>query len=314
MAGVWVHGKEYENLKELSSDYDVEYQELLRLIQNGIPADDAVAQCKNARKRKTPSTLYKVNGVVYQSLSEACRRLRVCNGSVYARRKAYMQNEGLSEYEATVRALELLSAIEITRRSRGTDGVTVAGKTYPSRYAVLAAYHLSAATISARIVRSENKLTFEQAVLMGRNRQYAAAEYDSGPVELKKGQVELLQYLLDELEEESFTAELEDENRLLAKRHLVDDVAEIKLQISWITSRILNIRWLNFAGAVEEMNQINSRYAGIKLCLERPGEVVAVCDIFVTDNSTSGKKSAMAAVRQLVETGNMILAQLAVDG
>lgn len=324
---VIAYGKEYESYVLLSSDYDVDYQELMRYIHRGLPPEEAIASCKdpNRRRRKNTPITYTVRNVEYESLAEACRRMGISTGSVYSRRAKIIAGRELTEkriHKITEQVLEQLSVKQIKRRVRGTDGVTVADTTYPSRQAALRAYHLSTATVNARIERARRngqELTFEEAVLLGRNRRYAAAEYGTGPMSPQQYQVDILQYLLAELEREYFVGAVDcNELRLGAVRHWGDDIAEIRLLISWVTDRLLSVcnsqfapadLWGGRGAAAGAINQINSRYAGIKLYLMDSGMVGATCDIFACDASMSSKRAAMAAVRQFIETSNMILAQ-----
>lgn len=105
-----------------------------------------------------------------------------------------------------------------------------------------------------------------------------------------------------------------EENRLVAGWNLVDDAGPIKRLVSWVTVRLLRIRWAEFAIGELEIEKINARYAGVKLRAQGSGVVEAVYDTFVEGCSIASRRAAMAAVRQFTETGNLILAQLAVDG
>lgn len=307
------YGGDYESLVELSTEYGVDYQRLSILIRKGFSPEEAIERCRS-RQQKKADALYIINNTAYQSLAEACRGLGVSPGSVYARRKKLIGTMELPEEEVirvTQEVLNQLASEQIKHRSRGSSGVVVAGKVYPSCQAALAAYHLSPATVNARMARARQagrELSFEEAVLLGRNKQYAAVEYGSELSELKPSQVELLEYLRGELECEFFKTKLE-ENRLLADRHLVDDAGPIKLVISWVASRLLCIRWVEFAKGELDVNRLNTRYGGIKLCAQDSGVVEAVCDTFVEGSGIASRRAAMAAVRQFVETGNLILAQ-----
>lgn len=322
-----VHGKEYGSYAEVAHDYDVEVQELLRLIKKGIPAEEAVGQCHIVRlaeqrpKKRPNATPIVVDGVAYQSLAEACRRIGISTGSAYQKRNAIMERTGASEYEATVEALQYLSERRKLRNGARAEEVTVAGQTYPSRHAAMQAYHLSAATVNARIARAAKAgqpITFEEALLAGRNRKYAAAEYGSQRVAIKGGQIKMLEYLGDELKAESFSVSFNKDGILHASRHLADDLRPIALQLFWATERVLGIRWNGMASedaiggrqaALEAANAANARYVGIKLALRADGDIDAICDTYVCDFGISARKGALAAVRQFIESCNMILAQ-----
>lgn len=310
---VEAYGGEYESLVELSREFGVDYQEMGILIRKGLTPEEAIERCRGRQQGKEDA-LYIINSISYCSLSEACRGLGVSPGSVYARRKKLIGDVELPEDEViriTQGVLNQLATEQIKHRSRGSSGVSVAGKVYPSCQAALAAYHLSPATVNARMARAKQagrELSFEEAVLLGRNKQYAAVEYGSELLELKSAQAELLEYLRGELEGEFFKVAVE-ENRLVADRHLVDDARPISLEISWVAARLLSVRWLEFADGELDINKLNARYAGIKLCAQDSKVVEAVCDTFVEGCGIASRRAAMAAVRQLLETGNLILAQ-----
>lgn len=278
MAGkiIEAYGSEYESLVELSSEFGVNYQKMSILIRKGFSPEEAIERCRGQRQG-TEGTLYIINNVPYQSLAEACRGIGVSTGSVYARRKKLIGSMELPEDEVvciTQQILEQLATEQIKHRSRGSSGVSVAGKIYPSCHAALAAYHLSPATVNARIARSRQvgkELTFEEAVLLGRNRLYAAVEYGSGTEEPKPAQVELLEYLRDGLVHEFFEVSLEEGNRLFATRNSVNDAGPIRLVISWVTGRLLSIRWTDFVRGELDINQVNARYVVLSCVLRIPG-------------------------------------------
>ena len=216
--------------------------------------------------------------------------------------------EGLPEQEATARVLEQAAAIGRRKRE-----VAVAGMTFPSRNAAMAHFGISAATVNARIARareSGQELSFEDAVLLGRSKRYAAAEYSAAPADISSRQEELLVYLQGALQRECHFQCVKTQGHLSAIRRLEDDPGEIRLEITWASSHILSIRsrWMN--GTLAQVNEFNSKYAGIKLCLLADSSVSVVCDTFLMDASLSAKYAAAAAARQFVETYCLILAQL----
>lgn len=322
-----IHGKEYGSYAEVAHDYDVEVQELLRLVKKGIPAEEVVGQCHIVRlaeqrqKKRPNANPIIVDGVAYQSLAEACRRIGISTGSAYQKRNAIMERTGASEYEATVQALQYLAARRSYKKGARAEEVTVAGQTYPSRHAAMQAYHLSAATVNARIARAAqagNPITFEEALLAGRNRKYAAAEYGSQRVILKGSQTKMLEYLGDELKADSFSVSFDKNGTLNASKHLADDLRPIALQLFWATERVLGIRWSGMASeamigrrqaALETVNAANAKYVGVKLALRADGYIDAICDTYVCDFGISTRKGALAAMRQFIETSNMLLAQ-----
>ena len=147
----------------------------------------------HGKKEEPPAqNVFCVDGVEYSSLAAACRRLGISTGSVYARRKGLIQ-EGLSEQEATAEALKQAAAAGHRKRE-----VAVAGMIFPSRSAAMAHFGISAATVNARIARAREagqELSFEDAVLLGKNKRYAAAEYSAAPAGISSRQDEVLVYL-----------------------------------------------------------------------------------------------------------------------
>lgn len=302
-----VFGQEYGSFRELAGDYDVDYQSLLRMIKKGLSPEEAVSMLHGKKEEPPTQSPFCVDGMEYPSLAAACRRLGISPGSVYARRKGLMK-EGLSEQEATARALE--RAAKAGHRKRE---VTVAGMTFPSRSAAMAHFGLSAATVNARIIRAREaglELSFEDAVLLGRNKRYAAAEYPAAPADTVGRQGEVLRYLQGALQRECYFQCETARGHLSAVRRLDDDPGEIRLDITWASPHILSIRSRWAGGTSAQVNDFNNRYAGIKLCLLANGSVSAVCDTFLMDASLSAKYAAAAAVRQFVETCCLILAQL----
>ena len=300
-----VFQQEYESFQELASDYDIDYQSLLRVIRKGGSPEDAVSMLHGKKEEPPAQNVFCVDGVEYSSLAAACRRLGI--SSVYARRKGLIQ-EGLSEQEATAEALKQAAAAGHRKRE-----VAVAGMIFPSRSAAMAHFGISAATVNARIARAREagqELSFEDAVLLGKNKRYAAAEYSAAPAGISSRQDEVLVYLRGALQRECHFQCVKTQGHLSAIRRLDDDPGEIRLEITWASSHILSIqsRWMN--GILAQANDFNSKYAGIKLCLLADGSVSMVCDTFLMDASLSAKYAAAAAVRQFVETYCLILAQL----
>lgn len=115
---ITVHGKQYNSYVAISHDYDVEVQELLRYVNAGYSAEEAVAQCRNACRRGTDRKAYRIelDGAAYASLSEACRKIGISTSSTYQKKKAIMQQTGVSEHEATIQALQYLSARRTEKR------------------------------------------------------------------------------------------------------------------------------------------------------------------------------------------------------
>lgn len=304
---IFVFGQEYGSFRELADDYDVDYQRLLRMIKKGLSPEEAVSMLHGKKEEPPTQNIFYVGGMEYPSLAAACRRLGISPGSVYARRKGLMQ-KGLPEQEATARALE--QAAKAGHRKRE---ITVAGMTFPSRSAAMAHFGLSAATVNARMARSREagqELSFEDAVLLGRNKRYAAAEYPAAPADTGGRQGEVLRYLQGALQRECYFQCETAQGHLFAHRRLEDDPREIRLDITWTSPHILSIRSCWTSGAPAQVNDFNNKYAGIKLCLLADGSVSAVCDTFLMDASLSAKYAAVAAVRQFVETCCLILAQL----
>ena len=302
-----VFQQKYDSIQELASDYDIDYQRLLRVIKKGVSPEDAVSMLHGKKEEPPAQNVFCVDGVEYSSLAAACRRLGISAGSVYARRKGLIQ-EGLSEQEATSEALKQAAAAGHRKRE-----VAVAGMTFPSRNAAMAHFGISAATVNARIARareSGQELSFEDAVLLGRSKRYAAAEYSAAPADISSRQEELLVYLQGALQRECHFQCVKTQGHLSAIRRLEDDPGEIRLEITWASSHILSIRsrWMN--GTLAQANDFNSKYVGIKLCLLADGSVTVVCDTFLMDASLSAKYAAAAAARQFVETYCLILAQL----
>ena len=300
----------YDSFQELASDYDIDYQSLLRVIKKGVCPEDAVSMLHGKKEEPPTQNSFRVGGVEYSSLAAACRRLGIGTASVYARRKALIK-KGLSEQEATAKALEQAAAAGHRKRE-----VAVAGITFPSRSAAMAHFGISAATVNARIARAREtgqELSFEDAVLLGRNKRYAAAEYSTTPANIGSWQDELFMYLQGALQRECHFQCAKAQGHLSAVRRLVDDPGEIRLEITWTSPHILSIRsrWANSTPV--QINGLNSKYAGIKLCLLEDGSVSAVCDTFLLDASLSAKYTAAAAVRQFVETYCLISAQLSAE-
>lgn len=302
-----VFQQKYDSIQELASDYDIDYQRLLRVIRKGGSPEDAVSMLHGKKEEPPAQNVFCVDGVEYSSLAAACRRLGISTGSVYARRKGLIQ-EGLSEQEATAEALKQAAAAGHRKRE-----VAVAGMIFPSRNAAMAHFGISAATVNARIARAREagqELSFEDAVLLGKNKRYAAAEYSAAPAGISSRQDEVLVYLRGALQRECHFQCVKTQGHLSAIRRLDDDPGEIRLEITWASSHILSIqsRWMN--GILAQANDFNSKYAGIKLCLLADGSVSVVCDTFLMDASLSAKYAAAAAARQFVETYCLILAQL----
>ena len=97
-----VFQQEYDSFQELASDYDIDYQSLLRVIRKGVSPEEAVSMLHGKKEEPPAQNSFCVDGKEYPSLATACRRLGISPGSVYARRKGLMK-EGLPEQEATAR-------------------------------------------------------------------------------------------------------------------------------------------------------------------------------------------------------------------
>lgn len=325
---ITVHGKQYNSYVAISHDYDVEVQELLRYVNAGYSAEEAVAQCRNACRRGTDRKAYRIelDGAAYASLSEACRKIGISTSSTYQKKKAIMQQTGVSEHEATIQALQYLSARRTEKRGGRAEKVVIAGHTYPSRHAAIQAYHLSTATVHARITRAKQAgkpISFEEALLAGRNRKYAAARYGMKAVELQGDQSKLLEYLGGELRGESFHVVFYKKSILHASRQLPDDLQTIALTILWATETTLSICWSSMVSvealgdrkaALKAVNRANSMYVGIKLSIQPDDSIGAICDTYVSGSGIASRKSTLVAVRQFIETCSMLLVQWGAEG
>lgn len=259
---------------QIAREHNISPQLLRNRLKKGMSIENAVKECINVRDARAASgsTPHKSSrpgqgeiefaGETYASFSAACQALGLRESSAYAKRKRLM-DDGYSLESASRAVLEEAATRGVQRRKR--TPVIINGISYDSQLEASGALGLSMGSINAR--RTREKLSFEEAVqvlLSSKSADFvygAAATTHPWP-ELRDAISGTQDYQL-----------AEEGNKINATISLPGDIT-FNYTISMTVSGFLSFHFQNLEFLADyDLNELNSRYIGVKFCREADNTV-----------------------------------------
>ena len=259
---------------QIAREHNISPQLLRNRLKKGMSIEDAVKECINVRDARAASgsTPHKSSrpgqgeiqfaGETYASFSAACQALGLRESSAYAKRKRLMDN-GYSLESATKEVLKEAATRGVQRRKR--TPVIINGISYDSQLEAAGALGLSMGSINAR--RTRDKLSFEEAVrtLL----EAKTADYIYGIPCTTHPWPELR----DAISGNQDYQLTEDGDQITATLSLPGGIA-INYTIFMTVSGFLSFHFQNLEFLADyDLNELNSRYIGVKFCREADNTV-----------------------------------------
>ena len=259
---------------QIAREHNISPQLLRNRLKKGMSIEEAIKECINIRDARAASgsaphkssrpgqSEIKFAGETYASFSAACQALGLRESSAYAKRKRLMDN-GYTLESATKEVLEDAAILGVQRRKR--TPVIINGISYDTQLEAAGALGLSIGSINAR--RARDKLSFEDAVRALLEARTADFIYGT-PVtthpwpELRDAISGTQDYQL-----------AEEGNKINATISLPGDIT-FNYTISMTVSGFLSFHFQNLEFLADyDLNELNSRYIGVKFCREADNTV-----------------------------------------
>ena len=265
---------------QIAREHNISPQLLRNRLKKGMSIEEAIKECINVRDARTASGSaphkssrpgqgeIEFAGETYASFSAACQALGLRESSAYAKRKRLM-DDGYSQESASRTVLEEAATHGVQRRKR--TPVIVNGISYDSQLEAAGALGLSMGSINAR--RTRDKLSFEEAVrtLL----EAKTADYIYGIPSTNHPWPEFR----DAISGNQDYQLAEDGNKITATISLPSDIA-INYTISMTVSGFLSFHFQNLVFLADyDLNELNSRYIGVKFLREADNTVYVRYDM-----------------------------------
>ena len=265
---------------QIAREHNISPQLLRNRLKKGMSIEEAIKECINVRDARAASGSaphkssrpgqgeIEFAGETYASFSAACQALGLRESSAYAKRKRLMDN-GYSLESATKEVLEEAAILGVHRRKR--TPVIINGISYDSQLEAAGALGLSIGSINAR--RTRDKLSFEKAVqvLLGSKSAdfvYSAVATTHPWPELRDAISRNQDYQL-----------AEDGTKITATLSLPGDIS-ISYTIFMTVSGFLSFHFQDLEFLADyNLNELNSRYIGVKFLRETDNTVSARYDM-----------------------------------
>ena len=264
-----------ESAAQIAREHNISPQLLRNRLKKGMSIEDAIQECINVRDARAASGSaphkssrpgqgeIEFAGETYASFSAACQALGLCESSAYAKRKRLMADNNCDVESATQKVLEEAAILGVQHRKR--TPVVINGISYDTQLDAAGALGLSIGSINAR--RARDQLSFEDAVralLEARTADFVygvPATTHPWP-ELRDAISGTQDYQL-----------AEDGNKINATISLPGDIT-FNYTISMTVSGFLSFHFQNLEFLADyDLNELNSRYIGVKFCREADNTV-----------------------------------------
>lgn len=264
-----------ESAAQIAREHNISPQLLRNRLKKGMSIENAVKECINIRdaRKASGSTPHKSSrpgqgkiefaGETYASFSAACQALGLRESSAYAKRKRLMANNNCDVVSATKKVLEEAAILGANHRKR--TPVVINGISYDTQLDAAGALGLSMGSINAR--RARDKLSFEEAVQVLLSSKSADFVYGAAAT------THLWPELRDAISGTQDYQLAEEGNKINATISLPGDIT-FNYTISMTVSGFLSFHFQNLEFLADyDLNELNSRYIGVKFCREADNTV-----------------------------------------
>ena len=265
---------------QIAREHNISPQLLRNRLKKGMSIEDAVKECINVRDARAASGSaphkssrpgqgeIEFAGETYASFSAACQALGLRESSAYAKRKRLMDN-GYSLESASRTVLEEAATRGVQRRKR--TPVIINGISYDSQLEAAGALGLSMGSINAR--RTRDKLSFEDAVRTILEARTADFVYGAPATTHPWPE------LRDAISGNQDYQPTQDGDMITATLSLSGDIS-INYTISMTVSGFLSFYFQDLEFLADyNLNELNSRYIGVKFLRETDNTVSARYDM-----------------------------------
>ena len=265
---------------QIAREHNISPQLLRNRLKKGMSIEDAVKECINVRDARAASGSaphkssrlgqgeIEFAGETYASFSAACQALGLRESSAYANRKRLMDN-GYSLESASRTVLEEAATRGVQRRKR--TPVIINGISYDSQLEAAGALGLSMGSINAR--RTRDKLSFEDAVRTILEARTADFVYGAPATTHPWPE------LRDAISGNQDYQPTQDGDMITATLSLSGDIS-INYTISMTVSGFLSFYFQDLEFLADyNLNELNSRYIGVKFLRETDNTVSARYDM-----------------------------------
>lgn len=264
-----------ESAAHIAREHNISPQLLRNRLKKGMSIEDAIQECINVRDARAASGSaphkssrpgqgeIEFAGETYASFSAACQALGLRESSAYAKRKRLMADNNCDVVSATKKVLEEAAILGANHRKR--TPVVINGISYDTQLDAAGALGLSMGSINAR--RARDKLSFEEAVQVLLSSKSADFVYGAAATTHPWPE------LRDAISGNQDYQLAEDGNKINATISLPGGIA-INYTIFMTVSGFLSFHFQNLEFLADyDLNELNSRYIGVKFCREADNTV-----------------------------------------